>query len=63
MNYLPTRGLPIVRNPGQVLEDAKRQRKRENDRRYRAEQKQEREGYLARQAGNILNFQHLSGKA
>jgi len=61
MNYLPTRGLPVVRGPGQTMEDARRQRKRENDRRYRLEERQEREGYLFREATNILNFQHLPG--
>ena len=61
MNYLPTRGLPVVRGSGQSMKDARRQRKRENDRRYRLDRRREREGYLFREASNILNYQHLPG--
>lgn len=59
MNYLPTRGLPILPLPGETMEEAQKRHKKTYNSAYRARQQAERDEALRHAADTILGCKHL----
>ncbi len=61
MNYLPTRGLPILRLPGETMDEARKAHKKKYNRAYIIRQREAREEALRSEADTILGCKHFPG--